>query len=179
MATYFQSKTREFCIMKNFKKKLLVILLALTGSYFGYLLNLPIGTLVGSFIFIAIAKVIGLNVYPPPKKFKQKIQMVIGGLIGLNLQPNIASLFISLLIPGLIAATVHIIIAFLMAYLLMKLLNFTWLTALTGSIPAGISEISNIIEDIDVNQEIVMLMHIFRISFLILILPILIKYIFL
>ncbi len=120
MATYFQSKTREFCIMKNFKKKLLVILLALTGSYFGYLLNLPIGTLVGSFIFIAIAKVIGLNVYPPPKKFKQKIQMVIGGLIGLNLQPNIASLFISLLIPGLIAATVHIIIAFLMAYLLMK-----------------------------------------------------------
>lgn len=164
-------------MMKNLKQKLIVILLALTGSYFGYLLNLPIGTLVGSLLFIAIAKISGLNIRPLPKKYKQKVQMVIGGLVGLNLQPNIANLFVSLLIPGLIATAIHIVIAFLVAYLLMKLFNFGWLTALTGSIPAGMSEIANVVEDIDVDEQTVMLMHVFRVSLLILILPMLIKYI--
>lgn len=165
--------------MSLWKQIMAVIVLASAGAYFGYLLNLPIGLLVGSFIFIAAAKIIGLDVPPLKKKHKQKVQMVIGGLVGLNLQSDIPHIFISVLIPGLIAALFHLMMAFLIAFILMKLFGVKWLTALTGSIPAGMSEISNIVDDINVDEQVVMLMHIFRVSLLILILPVLIKFIFL
>lgn len=161
------------------KKLFIVGALSATGAYLGYVLQLPIGILIGSFIFVAVANIIGLEAPPLPKKYKQKVQMVIGGLVGLNLQPDVGKLFVSLLVPGLIATLFHIMMAFLIAYLLMKRFDFRWLTALTGSIPAGMSEISNIAEDIDVDAQVVMLMHIFRVSILILILPVLIQFIFL
>lgn len=165
--------------MKNWKRILIVSVLAVLGACFGYWLNLPIGLLVGSFLFIAVAKILGLDAPPLKRKHKQKVQMIIGGLVGLNLQPDIMRLFADVLVPGLVATLVHLLAAFLIAFILMKVFHIEWLTALTGSIPAGMSEIANIAEDIEVDEQVVMLMHIFRVSLLILILPVLIKLIFL
>lgn len=157
------------------KKIIIVISLASLGGFIGFILNLPMGVLIGSFIAIATAKIIGLEVPPMEKKYKQKIQMVIGGLVGLNLQPDIASLFLELLVPGLIATVAHLITAFIIAFIFSKIFHFSWLTALTGSIPAGMSEISNIADEINVDEQVVMLMHLFRVSILVLVLPIMIQ----
>lgn len=179
MAAQLESEKRGRLVMNTFQKISIVLVLSITGAYVGYTLHLPIGLLVGSFVFIATAKIIGLDVPPLEKKYKQKIQMVIGGLVGLNLQPDVARLFLKVLIPGLFATFFHLLFAFFIAYSMSKLFGVKWLTALTGSIPAGMSEISNIAEEIDVDEQVVMLMHIFRVSLLILILPVLIKFIFL
>lgn len=165
--------------MSIFKKVMIVLVLSITGAFIGTVLHLPIGLLVGSFVFVATGKVIGLHVPPLAKKHKQKVQMIIGGLVGLNLQPGVAKLFFNLLIPGLFATVIHLLFAFLYAYIIMKIFGLKWLTVLIGSIPAGMSEISNIAEDIDVDEQVVMLMHIFRVSLLILVLPLLIKFILL
>lgn len=161
--------------MIQFKNMIKVISLSITGAIAGYILKLPMGILVGSFLVIAIAQISGLAVPPLQRRYKQKIQMVIGGLVGLNLQPDVAALFLKLIVPGLIATIGHILFAFLLAKLFTKLLGFNWLTAITGSIPAGMSEISNLVDEIEVDEQIVMLMHLFRVSLIILILPVFIK----
>ncbi len=161
---------------QNIKKIVVVIILACVGGYLGFILNLPMGVLVGSFIAIATAKICGLEVLPMEKKYKQKVQMVIGGLVGLNLQPQIGTLFLEFLVPGLIATIIHLIFAFIVAFIISRLFHFSWLTVLTGSIPAGMSEISNIVEEINVDEQVVMLMHLFRVSILVLVLPVMIKY---
>ncbi|CEI81897.1 MULTISPECIES: AbrB family transcriptional regulator [Oceanobacillus] len=160
---------------QSLKKFVIVVSIASVGGYIGHILNLPIGILMGSFITVAIAKISGLKVPPLKKKYKQMIQMLVGGLIGLNLQPDIVSLFFNHIVPGLIATVFHLLFAFLIAYIFTKLFRFKWLTALSGSLPAGMSEISIVADEIDVDVEVVMLMHLFRISLLILILPVIIK----
>jgi membrane AbrB-like protein len=161
---------------QHVKHFFIVIGIAIIGAFVGKTLNLPMGILVGSFLFIAIAKIGGLNVAPLKKKHKQKIQMVIGGLVGLSLQPDVASLFFSLLIPGFLATAAHLLFAFLMAFIFTKVFHLNWLTAISGCIPAGMSEISNVAEEINADEQVVMLMHLFRVSMLILILPIVIKF---
>lgn len=161
--------------MRQIKKSMIVLIIAVAGAYFGNILNLPMGVLIGSFLFTAIAKITVLDIPPLPRKYKQKIQMVIGGLVGLNLQPDVAKLFFNLILPGLIVAMGHLLFAALLAYIFNKMFRFNWYTAFIGSIPAGMSEVSNIVEEIDVNAQIVMLMHLFRVSILVLLLPVLIK----
>lgn len=163
-------------MMKRIKHVVIILTLALSGAYLGHILNLPMGILIGSFIVIAVSKIVWLDVPPLENKYRKIIQMVIGGLVGLNLTSDIASLFLKLLIPGLFAAFFHLLFAFMLAYLFTKQFHIDWLTALSGSIPAGMSEIANISQEINVDEQIVMLMHLFRLSLLILILPIVIKF---
>lgn len=155
---------------------LLLAIIAGCGAFLGNLLHLPIGLLVGSFIFVASAKVMGLNVPPMNRKYKQMVQMVIGGFVGLNLQPDIFDRLLTLLIPGVIATAFHILIAFIVSFILTKLFHIPPLTALMGSTPGGLSEIANIMDDVEVDRESVVLMHIFRISLIVLFLPALIKF---
>lgn len=159
-------------MMDTIKKVLLVISLASIGAFIGHITNLPMGVLVGSFIIIAAAKIIGMKASPLPKKYKQMIQMVIGGLVGLNLQPDLSAEFLTLLIPGIVATFAHLLFALLIAFIFSKLFGISRLTAILGSIPAGMSEISNIVDEVEVDKQFVMLMHLFRVSILVLVLPI-------
>lgn len=161
--------------MIKIKKIIIVILLAVTGAFVGYSVNLPMGMLTGSFLIVAVAKITILDVPTLSSQYKQKIQMVIGGLVGLNLQPDVMKLFLKLFIPGLTAALGHLLFAILLAYMFTKVFKFNWHTGFIGSIPAGMSEVSNVVEEIDVDEQVVMLMHLFRLSILILLLPLLIR----
>lgn len=157
-------------------KQGLLVGLALMGAGLGYALKLPLGILIGSFLFIAAAQVFGMGFQPFSKQVKQIIQMLIGGIVGLNLKPEMLDHFVALFIPGLLVALCHILFALLMAFLLTKFFGVDWTTAICGTIPAGMSEIAAVSEEAGADVQKVMLMHLFRISFIIIILPLVISY---
>ena len=161
--------------MKNIPKSFVILTLALCGAGIGHLLKLPMGILIGSFGVIAIAQIYGLNAPPLNKKVKQGIQMVIGGFVGLNINSEILPYFLKLVIPGLMATLAHLIFAFFFAFILTKYLKLDWVTALSGTIPAGMSEVAMVAEEMGADVQTVMLMHLFRLSLIIITLPILIK----
>jgi membrane AbrB-like protein len=162
--------------MKYIPKILQVLMLALCGAGIGYILKLPIGLLIGSFFIISIAQIYGLNALPLRKDAQQGIQMLIGGFVGLNLNSDLLPYLLNLIISGLMASIAHLLFAFLFAYLLTKYLKFDWITALCGTIPAGMSEVSIVAGEVGADVQTVMLMHLFRVSLLVIIIPIMINF---
>lgn len=161
--------------MREIMKRLVVICLALSGATVGFLLQLPIGLLVGSFLFVGIGQIAGLRASPMKKKNKQGVQMMIGGLVGLNVNSDLVPFIVDLIIPGLIAVTMHILFALLCTFVLVKFFKLDWVTAFCGSVPAGMSEISIIAIEFEADVQVVMLMQLFRLSLLIMILPLAIQ----
>lgn len=157
--------------MNKVVRTLLVIMIASIGAFIGHILQLPIGILVGSFIAVGIAQIVGLGAAPLPKKARQIVQMVIGGIVGLNMTHDLVPVVLNLLVPGLIAATIHLLFAFLFAIFLTKYFGIDWVTAFCGCIPAGMSEAASTANEVEADVQIVMLMHLFRVSILITVLP--------
>lgn len=158
------------------RKPLLILTTACFGAMIGHILELPIGILIGSFLAIAIAQIAGMGAAPLSKNKKQIVQMVIGGFVGLKMSRDQLPLILELLIPGILAAVAHIGVAFLFAQLLSKVFRIDWVTALCGSIPAGMSEASTIADEFGADVQTVMLMHLFRVSLLVTILPMIITF---
>lgn len=155
---------------------LLVIVIAAVGGLVGHILQLPIGILVGSFVAVGIAQIAGLGAKPLPKKSRQIVQMVIGGSVGLNMTHDLLPVILELLIPGLVAAIIHLLFAFLFAIFLTKYFEIDWVTAFCGCIPAGMSEAASTAYEVEADVQVVMLMHLFRVSILITILPWLLRF---
>ncbi|MGG0670352.1 AbrB family transcriptional regulator [Sporosarcina koreensis] len=152
-------------------KPFLLIAIASIGALIGYILKLPIGILIGSFLAIAIAQILGMGAAPLSKNKKQSVQMVIGGFVGLKMNHEQFPYLLDLLIPGILAAVAHLLTAFLFALLLSKYFQIDWITAICGSIPAGMSEASTIADEFGADTQTVMLIHLFRVSLLVTILP--------
>lgn len=152
-----------------------IIILVCCGAFFGIYFNLPIGALTGSFIAVATAQVMGLGAKRLNRRAKQGVQMFIGGIVGLNFNSELINEIKMLLLPGVLATLGHVFFAFILALLLKKYFAIDWLTALCGSIPAGMSEITVIANDIDTDIEQVILMHLFRVSMIVTILPFLLR----
>lgn len=162
--------------MSNRKRTVIVHSIASTGAFIGYLLNLPIGILIGSFMAVGVAQVLGLGASPFKKRNRQFVQMAIGGVIGLNMTNDLLPYIVELLIPGIFAAVIHLLFAFLFALILTKYFRFDWATAFCGCIPAGMSEASTTANGVGADVQVVMLMHLFRVSILITFLPLLLSY---
>lgn len=163
---------RDFRVVK-------VFFLMAAGSALGVYFQLPIGAVMGSFLTIAIAQMVGLGAKPLQVRSKRAIQMTIGGIAGLNINSELLNELKAIFIPGLLATLSHFILALIVAYWLQKVLKIDWFTALCGSIPAGMSEISIIAEDVDADVQLVTLMHLFRVSMLVTFLPFIISVLFL
>jgi membrane AbrB-like protein len=158
------------------KNNLYILGLVIIGAFLGIYFQVPIGALMGSFIFVATAQIFGLGAKPMKKNVKRGVQMVIGGLVGLNVNPEILAEIKTLFLPGILVTVGHMVFAFILALLLSKYLSIQWITALVGTIPAGMSEITTISNNLSADVRLVVMMHLFRVSMVVTILPAIISY---
>lgn len=160
--------------VRQYKKKFIVLFLALVGSSFGLYFEIPLGALLGSFILIAASQIFGLGANPMKKRTRQGVQMVIGGTIGLNISHELLNDVLFLILPGILLGILHIASAFLLTFLLTKIFKIDIITALCGTMPAGLSEVAVIAKQHDADVEYVILMHLFRVSMVVIVIPILV-----
>lgn len=158
--------------------KLIVLIVGLIGAGLGHLSQLPMGVLLGSFLSVALLQVYNFNADQFSKRTKQAVQMLIGGFIGLSIKPEMLQFIPSLIIPSLIAVLVHLLFALLLSIIYSKIFNISRFSAFVGVIPAGMSEVVLVLDDLKVDSQVIVFMHLFRISMLVTLLPVLIKYFF-
>lgn len=159
-------------------RKLMVLIVGFIGASLGALSQLPMGILLGSFISVALLQIMGFNAANYSKKTKQMIQMVIGGFIGLSIKPEMLQYISALIIPSIFAVLVHLLFALLLSLIYAKLFKISRFSAFVGVIPAGMSEVVLVLDDLKVDSQIIIFMHLFRISMLVILLPIIIKFFF-
>ncbi|MGY3717961.1 AbrB family transcriptional regulator [Sutcliffiella cohnii] len=155
-------------------KLVLVLLLSLIGSFLGIYLQIPIGALIGSFVTILIAQLLFLEAKPLPKNIKFIAQVVIGGVAGLSIRPEMFSLK-TVLLPAVVALLLHIALSVIFAFLLIKNFKVDFVTAFAATIPAGLSEITFIAQDLKADVTMVIITHLFRVTVIILTVPFIVK----
>jgi membrane AbrB-like protein len=163
----------------NLKKISLIVLLMSLGAFLGVFLKIPLGALMGSFLIIAVAQIIGLNAKKLNKKTVYTIQMIIGGSAGLNINSEIVNVMKTLFLPGIMVTMAHLLISFLLAFMMLRMFKIDIVTALLGTIPAGMSEVVLIANEKKSDVQLVVLMHLFRVSIIVTFLPLLIFSLFL
>lgn len=166
---------RSICGFKPTERKMIqVLFLALIGSFLGLYFQVPLGALLGSFILVAIAQITGLEAKPLKKKTRQGVQMIIGGTIGISMTHELLDKMVFLIIPGILLGIAHIIAAVLLVVILTKVFKVDIITALCGAMPAGLSEVAVIADKYDADVEYVILMHLFRVSIVVIVMPLLV-----
>ncbi|MET3699864.1 membrane AbrB-like protein [Bacillus oleivorans] len=158
------------------KKIIIVLSLAIVGSFLGVYFQLPLGALIGSFILIAIAQIAGLGAKPLKKRTRQVVQMVIGGTVGMNMSHELLDEVVYLIFPGILLAILHIMTGLFLAMIISKFFKVDIITALCGTMPAGLSEVAVIAKEHDADIEYVVLMHLFRVTAVVILIPILVHF---
>jgi membrane AbrB-like protein len=146
------------------------------GGLAGLFSGFPIGPLLGAILAIGIVQ-FKTNQFPElSEKMKMFIQSLIGGSLGLSITSETIQ---SLLVPeiwlaALLIPILHLIVCILLALILTKFLKVDMITALCSTAPAGIGEMVLVSEKYNASKPTVIAIHLFRLLFIILIVPLLV-----
>ncbi|WP_158736922.1 AbrB family transcriptional regulator [Alteribacillus sp. YIM 98480] len=150
----------------------LLVVIAATGGLVGLFTGHPIGPLLGSLLSVGLFQLLTKLLPPIPLHSKRLIQAIIGGSIGLSFTYETIQQFVFLLIPIIIIPLLQLVFTLLNAFLLNKWLKIDAVTALCSSAPAGMSEMAIISEKYGANIPTVATFHLFRIIFIVNVIPI-------
>jgi membrane AbrB-like protein len=147
------------------------ISIALFGGFLGYASGFPVGTLLGSLLFVLIYQFYQKEKLNIPDPVKKSIQVVIGASIGLSFTQETILIFKKIWYLALLVPIFQIIFSLLLAKLLVKITGIDLVTALCSSAPGGMSEISTLLDKYNVSISTIVTIHFFRVVFIVTLLP--------
>ena len=146
------------------------------GGVLGSKLKVPAGTLVGAMAAVVLLKLVFQRAWPAPKNFDFMVQVIIGVAVGVTFQPKmlkvLPQLSAAIIISTLILAGTGILIALILAGI--GLLDTG--TAYLCTSPGAMSAIVGLAMDSDANSTLVISFHFFRVLFVVLTAPFILKY---
>ncbi|MDP3386568.1 MAG: AbrB family transcriptional regulator [Eubacteriales bacterium] len=146
------------------------LVVAVLGGLIGLRLRIPAGALIGSIVASAIYNIMSSKGYIP-YNFRLVAQMVVGGYIGLSFSRNSLSQVKSSLVPLIIMVVGMFAFSLLLGLFLYKVAGIDLATAMLGTAPGGIAEMSIIADSYGANVSIVASMHLIRIVSIVIFLP--------
>lgn len=150
---------------------LLLILTAYVGGRVGIWLRLPAGAILGSMILVAMVKtadVISFSDISPLIRLGS--QVVLGTMIGLLFSKKILALPLNLMMALTLLGFASIIISSILAGIFSVLEILPFITGLISTSPTGIAEMITLSESIQAQTQAVVVVHLIRFVFIILIL---------
>lgn len=154
---------------------LLTLLFGAIGGYIGSKTSLPSGTLLGAMLAVGIANLSGFQGKLPPN-ISFITQVVIGCIIGLNINQKNVKALSELIMPSVIIVAGLIFMSIVLGILLYKFTGIDYITALFSTSPGGLSSIILITESYGAETHIVMLFHTLRLITVVTLMPIIIKW---
>ncbi len=152
------------------------MLIGTLGGILGHKLKIPAGALFGAMLFTAVYNLISNAGYVPPQ-INTILQIVIGTTIGLNFNmANVKGLG-SVLVSAVIMVAGLMVFSLLLGWIISKTSGMDLLTALFSSSPGGLSNIVIISDAYGAEAHIVALMHTLRIICVVVLMPIIVKFI--
>ncbi|WP_017325316.1 AbrB family transcriptional regulator [Synechococcus sp. PCC 7336] len=152
------------------------VLLALVGSAIAVKLRIPAGALVGSLLAVGCANALNVFSVPtPPQGTKFILQVGLGILLGATITSDALAGLRDLWRPALLCTSITLVAGIASGLAISRWLGLERLTALLGSAPGGMSDMSLIALDMGAQGPTVVLMHLTRMVSVIVVVPIVVK----
>lgn len=156
-------------------KIIYTLIIAAIGGYVGIKLKIPAGAMIGAMVFVAIYN-IKTSQGHIPRDFKLVAQVVVGAMLGLNFNMESILALKKLVLPSIVLVVGLTVFSLLLGILIHKITGLDLVTALFSSSPGGLTDMSLLSEAYGAQTHIVALMHLIRLTTVITIFPILIKF---
>jgi hypothetical protein len=148
------------------------LLIALLGSLIAVKLKIPAGALVGSLVAVGTVNSLGwLSVPQWPQGTRFCLQLGLGILLGSTITTDTFTTLRELWRPACMAAFITICSGVIAGCSISRILGMERLTALLGSAPGGMTDMSLIALDMGAQGPAVVVMHLTRLVAVIAIVP--------
>ena len=154
---------------------LLTVLVGSVGGITGYLLRLPAGALVGSMLAVGIYNGLGFKAYMPVQ-VRIGCRIVVGCLLGLNLNQGTFMQLRTVLVPALIIVTSLLIWGMFTGFIVYKVCKLDMYTAFLSSSAGGLTELSLMASSLGGDGPKVAILHLVRMITVVSTMPILLTF---
>jgi len=151
--------------------------LGLVGGFLGSKLKIPAGTLIGAMLMIMVFKMTAKVHWEIPKSFTFAMQVFLGILVGATFQPELLQTMKKIALPVIISCVVLVGVGVLMTIVFTRLGLLDLGTAFLGTSPGAMSALIVLALESEAQPMLVVCFHFFRVIFVILIAPLVFKWI--
>ncbi len=152
--------------------------IALAGAIVALKLKIPAGALVGSMVAVGLVNMCGTMTVPtPPAATRFVLQVGLGVILGSRLTLDTVAGMRELWRPALICTVIAIGTGVLSGVLISRWLGIERLTAILGTAPGGLTDMSLIALDMGAQGTTVMVMHLARLISVIVVVPWVVRWI--
>lgn len=157
------------------EKLIYTLIVGAIGGYAGIKLKIPAGAMIGSMISVGIYNIFTKNGYVP-SNLKIIAQIVIGSIIGLNFTMDSILGLKKLIVPSIILVIGLTLFSVLLGLIIYKFTGLDLSTALFSSAPGGLTDMTIMSEEFGAQTHIVALLHLIRLTTVLTVLPLVIKF---
>lgn len=140
-------------------------------------LKIPAGAIIGSMLAVIAVKLSLNSNWELPKYYGFIIQVMIGILVGAAFHPALLQTFYKLLIPVIVSSVILVATGLIIALIFHKLGFMDVGTGYLGTSPGAMSVLIVLADSTKDNTAIVTCFHLFRVIFVVLTAPLILKFI--
>ena len=161
--------------MGNVANLAMFIFVGLVGGLIGQKLKIPAGALMGAMVAVIVLKLVLKSEYELPKNIVFLLQVAIGIMVGSTFHPSLMATFHKIIIPVIASCFILVITGVLIAFLFTKLGLLDIGTGYLGTSPGAMSVLLVLSLENNVNATVITCFHLFRVVFVILTAPLILK----
>jgi len=147
------------------------------GGVLGIVSTLPAGGVIGALVGSAGYRLL-TGRFVPIKKFRIGVQVLAGGVIGLEVSSNFFSELLSLAGAGALIILAQLLLWLLLSWMLVKLFGYDLSTSALASSPGGISGVVPAADDVGADAVVVTFIHLVRLSTIVAVVPVIVALFF-
>jgi len=147
-----------------------------TGGWLGYKLKIPAGPLVFAMVAVILSKLLIKAQWPLPRNFGFVAQIMLGVMVGAGFQRSILQVLHLFIFPILTSTLVLVAVGILLSLLFAHTGIMNISTAYLGTNPGAMTAMTVMAMGNQANATVVVCFHFFRVVFVILTAPFILKY---
>ena len=163
--------------MANLANLSLYIFVGLMGGLAGQKLKIPAGALIGAMLAVIIIKFVLKSEWALPKNAVFILQVAVGVMVGASFHPSLLAILPKIIVPVIVSCVVLVVTGVLIAIIFTKLGILDIGTGYLGTSPGAMTVLLVLAleNNVNVNVTVITCFHLFRVIFVILTAPLILK----
>lgn len=149
---------------------------ALAGGWIAERLKVPAGSLIGAMVAVAALRLASFDVVELPRGVQFTLFCLLGWILGQGVTPGLLATLRRAAVPILVCVGLFLVFGAVLAVGLWWLGGFDPATAMLATAPGGIAQMGALSVDSGAQAPIVLAVHLLRVISVILIAPVLLRY---
>jgi len=161
--------------MGNYITLIWYVGLGLAGGFAGDRLKIPAGSMVGALVAVIAFRLILKSEWSPPRGYGFFLQVLLGVLVGASFKPSLLPTFYKMVVPIVLSSVILVVTGVLIALAFSRLGLLDLGTGYLGTSPGAMTVLIVLALDSNVNAMVITCFHLFRVIFVILTAPLILR----